>query len=252
MKNIFVEGHRGYCAAYPENTLVSYEAALDLGVDGFEFDIWLSADKVPVLMHDGNCKRTCGYDRHLRDMTLDEIKQLDAGYALKFGPKYVGRGIRVPTLEELCQLVAAKRPDISLGVEIKEYTEETVDISVEILKKYNLFDRAIFYAFDAQVIKWLKVKYNARTMGYPDFQMRRFEPDSYSYYDEIGLSMTLVKSEIFPLFAAKKLPMHHYCCDNEADVALAIERGAELITANDPVPLMKYLGREIGAVKEVL
>ena len=252
MKNIFVEGHRGYCAAYPENTLVSYEAAMDLGVDGFEFDIWLSKDKVPVLMHDGNCKRTCGYDRHLRDMTLEEIKQLDAGYALKFGPKFVGRGIRVPTLKEMCELTAAKRPDITLGVEIKEYTEENVDLSVAILKEYGLFDRACFYAFDAQTIKWLKVKYNARTMGYPDFQMRRFEPDSYRYYDEIGLSMTLVKSEIFPLFATKNLPMHHYCADNEDDVALAIARGAELITANDPVPLMKHLGREIGQVKEIL
>ena len=44
-------------------------------MDGYEFDIWLSKDKVPVLMHDGNCKRTCGVDRHLRDMTMDEIKQ---------------------------------------------------------------------------------------------------------------------------------------------------------------------------------
>ena len=48
MKDIFVEGHRGYCAKYPENTLISYEGAIDLGVDGFEFDIWLSKDKVPI------------------------------------------------------------------------------------------------------------------------------------------------------------------------------------------------------------
>ena len=75
-KDIFVEGHRGYCAKYPENTLISYEGAMDLGVDGFEFDIWLTKDKVPVLMHDGNCKRTCGVDKHLRDMTLAEMDAL--------------------------------------------------------------------------------------------------------------------------------------------------------------------------------
>ena len=76
-------------------------------------------------------------------------------------------------------------------------------------------------------------------MGYPDFQMRRFAPDSYSYYDEIGLALNIVKSEVFPIFAAKGIPMHMYCADTEADVKLCIEKGASLITANDPVPLMK-------------
>ena len=47
MKNILIEGHRGYCSKYPENTLISFEAAMELGVDTFEFDVWLTADKVP-------------------------------------------------------------------------------------------------------------------------------------------------------------------------------------------------------------
>ena len=99
MKQILIEGHRGYCAKYPENTLISYEAAIDMGVDCFEFDIWLSKDKVPVLMHDGSAKRTCGVDKHLRDMTLAEIKVLEAAYTQKFGDEFVGKGIQVPTLQ---------------------------------------------------------------------------------------------------------------------------------------------------------
>lgn len=243
MKQVFVEGHRGYRAKYPENTLISYEAAIDLGVDGFEFDIWLSADKVPVLMHDGNCARTCGVARRLRDMTLEEIKTLDAGYRQKFGDTYMGKGIQVPTLRELCELVHRKRPDMSLGVEIKEYTEECVDISVAILKEYDLFDRAIFYAFDDPTIRYIKTKYNARTMGYPDFLMKRREDGIYDYYDEIGLSIDIVKSEIFPIYEQKGLPMHMYCANTEEDVNLCIQKGASLITADDPVPLMKVLGR---------
>jgi glycerophosphoryl diester phosphodiesterase len=250
MKQIFVEGHRGYCAKFPENTMISYEAAIDLGVDGFEFDIWLSADKVPVLMHDKSCYRTCGVDKTPGEMTIQEIKTLDAGYAAKFGDKYVGKGIQIPTLEELCQLVHRRKPDMCLGVEIKEYTEECVDLSVALLKKYGLFDNAFFYAFDAKIIKYLKTAYNARTMGYPDFKMANFEPDSYSYYDEIGLEMKIVKSEIYPFYEAKKFPIHMYCADNEADVRACLARNCSLITANDPVPLMTILGREIGKVKE--
>ena len=85
MKNIIVEGHRGFCAHYPENTLISFDAAIELGVDAVEFDVWLTSDKVPVLMHDESAYRTCGVDVNLRDLTLEEVKKLDAGYAKKFG-----------------------------------------------------------------------------------------------------------------------------------------------------------------------
>ena len=240
---IIVEGHRGYCARYPENTLVSYHAALELGVDAVEFDVWLTADKVPVLMHDGNCRRTCGVNRHLRDMTLAEVRELDAGYAEKFGDTYLGQGIGVPTLEEALELFARERPTVKLGVEIKEYTEETVDLTVALLKKYGFFDTCWFYAFNARTIKYIKTQYNGRTMGYPDVQMKENFAGLYEYYDEIGLSMAFVHSELCPFYISKGMPVHMYCADNISDVELCIELGADLITANDPIPLMKRLGR---------
>ncbi len=241
MKNIVTEGHRGFCARYPENTLPSFEAALDLGVDAVEFDVWLTADKIPMIMHDGNALRTCGVDKHLRDMTYAEAKKLDAGYEKKFGDKYINQGITVPTLEEVLKLCTTKRPDIMLGVEIKEYTEENVDLTVALLKKYNIFERCYFYAFNGRIIRYIKEKYNGRTMGYPDFQMKEF--DGYDHYVEIGLSMNIVKSEILPIYIAKDMPIHMFCADTAEDVELCIQKGADLITANDPVPLLKCLGR---------
>ena len=81
-KDIVVEGHRGYCAVFPENTMISYEAAMDLGVDAVEFDIRLTKDKVPVLMHDGNAKRTCGVDVNIDELTLEEVKaKLNPAYS---------------------------------------------------------------------------------------------------------------------------------------------------------------------------
>ena len=243
MKKIFVEGHRGYCAKYPENTLISFEAALDLGVDAVEFDIWLTKDKVPVIMHDANTARTCDVCGTPREMTLEELKKLEPCYRQKFGEQYAGKGLTIPTLEEILQLFASKRPDIKLGVEIKEFTEETVDLTVELLKKYGFFDDCWFYAFNGRIIKYIKTKYNGRTMGYPDFQMGEFEADTYSYYDEMGLSMRVLRSEVVDVYLGKGMPVHAYCADNEADVKFCIEKGADLITANDPVPLMKVLGR---------
>lgn len=243
MKKILVEGHRGYAAKYPENTLISFEAAMDLGVDAIEFDVWLSAEKVPVIIHDGNCKRTCGIDSHVNNMNIAQIKTLTAHYPEKFGNQYACMNVTIPTLEELLILRNAKCPDLLLGVEIKEYTEECVDRTVALLKKYGVFNMCFFYAFDANIIKYLYTKYNARTMGYPDFQMRNYQPDSYSYYKELGLDIKYVRSEIFPIYKAKNIPIHMYCADNEEAVKLCIKMGADLITANDPIPLLTVLGR---------
>lgn len=243
MQRIITEGHRGYCAKYPENTLVSFQAALDFGVDAFEFDVWLSRDKVPVLMHDATAYRTCGVDKRMKDMTLRDIRALDAGS--RFDLKFAGE--KVPTLEEVLALVSAPAPpDFMLGVEIKDYTEECADITVAMLNAHGITDRCFFYCFSAPIVRYLKQRHGVRTMGYPDFQMRDFFDGAYEYYDDIGIAMNVLKSEAFPLYAAKGLPMHMYCADNEADVRLSIEKGAAYITANDPTALHQVLGRPIG------
>lgn len=238
MKKIYTEGHRGMCAFYPENTLLSFEKAMEAGLDAIEFDVWLSADKIPVLMHDGNAFRTAGVNRDLRDMTLAEIKKLDPCSPQKFGAKFKGM-VEVPTLEELLILREKLRPDLMLGVEIKEYTEENVDLTVALLKKYgvDLTRDCWFYAFNGRIIRYLKEKYGARTMGYPDFYMKEF--DGYDAYDEIGLDIRLVRSEICDFYMQKGLPVHMFCADTEDDVNYCIAKGASLITANDPYALLK-------------
>ena len=62
--------HRGYPAYYPENTLVGLEAALKAGADFLEFDVQLSADRVPLLLHDENLKRTTGFNGLVTDTPL--------------------------------------------------------------------------------------------------------------------------------------------------------------------------------------
>lgn len=238
MNRIYIEGHRGACGLYPENTLLSFQKAIEMGVDAIEFDVWLTSDKVPVLMHDGNAFRTCGVDRNLRDMTITEIKKLCPCHSKAFGNRFSGQ-VEVPTLYELLELCKQIRPDLKLGVEIKEYTEETVDITVKALKEYGVFANCWFYAFNGRIIRYIKEQYNGRTMGYPDFQMKEF--DGYDAYDEIGLSLAIANSEAGGIYMSKGLPMHMYCADTIEDVQLCIDKGASLITANDPTALLSVL-----------
>lgn len=238
VNNIYIEGHRGVCGLYPENTLLSFQKAIEMGVDAIEFDVWLTSDKVPVLMHDGNVYRTCGVDRDLWNMTIAEVKGLCPCCSKVFGDRFLGQ-VEVPTLYELLELHKRICPDLKLGVEIKDYTEETVDITVAALKEYSVFENCWFYAFNGRILRYIKERYNGRTMGYPDFQMREF--DGYDAYDEIGLSMSIVRSEISDIYISKGLPVHMFCADNKEDVQFCIEKGASLITANNPTALLSVL-----------
>ena len=225
--------HRGlWDRSIPENSLAAFSQAVARGY-GIELDVRLSRDRRVMVFHDEDLLRMCGVSGKVSDYTYTELRRL----------RLLGTDQTIPTLEEVLALAKAKRPDIKLGVEIKEFTEENVDLTVALLKKYGFFDNCWFYAFNARIIKYIKTRYNGRTMGYPDFQMQEFEADSYSYYDEMGLSMRVLRSEVADVYLGKGLPVHMYCADTKEDVEFCISKGADLITANDVEPLFEILGR---------
>ena len=71
-------GHRGAVGIMPENTLAAYTFALAQGVDGIEFDVHLSRDGVPVVIHDAALRRTIGIDGFVHGMAFGELRNLDA------------------------------------------------------------------------------------------------------------------------------------------------------------------------------
>jgi glycerophosphoryl diester phosphodiesterase len=96
--------HRGYSARYPENTLPAFAAALDLGLDYLELDVHLSRDEAVVVHHDAHLSRTCGVNRSIHRLGLEEIKGYDPGWGFvdeEGGRPFYKRNIRIPTLEEL-------------------------------------------------------------------------------------------------------------------------------------------------------
>ncbi|MBQ8815474.1 MAG: hypothetical protein IJZ85_13375 [Lachnospiraceae bacterium] len=244
MKKIEVEGHRGFCAIYPENTLLSFEKAMKIGVDRIEFDIWLSKDKVPVIMHDKNPLRTCGVEGDLREMTLEEIKQLNPCYADRFADLFDGQ-VEVPTLRELLELKKKLRPDMKLGVEIKDFREETVDRVMELLNEYGVFEQCRFYAFNGKVLRYIKEKYQGTTLGYFDFQMLEF--DGYDCYDRIGLWREIAACEdrflnrMCEYYESLGLIPQVFGVGTEEHVRYCIRKGTDTITVNDPRVAMRVI-----------
>jgi glycerophosphoryl diester phosphodiesterase len=107
-----VVAHRGFSYRAPENTLAAYRLAIDAGADLAECDVYLSADRVPVLLHDKDLERTAGVKVEVASLPLAELKRLDAG-SWK-APEFAGEPI--PTLEEALKLVSGH---LRLVIEIK-------------------------------------------------------------------------------------------------------------------------------------
>jgi glycerophosphoryl diester phosphodiesterase len=107
--------HRGDSANRPENTLVSFKSALDLGADLLELDVQLSKDGQLVVIHDGSVDRTTDGRGRVADLTLAEIRKLSAGYPKRFGDRFAAE--KVPTLAEVLNL---GRGRARLMIEIKK------------------------------------------------------------------------------------------------------------------------------------
>jgi len=125
-------GHRGAAAHAPENTLAGFAKAKSLGVAWVEFDVMLTQDGVPVLLHDESLRRTAGVDRLLAATTLAELDGVDAGRL--FGSHWTGEPI--PTLEA----AIARLGELGLGanVEIKPSSgqaRQTAAAAVETLRR---------------------------------------------------------------------------------------------------------------------
>jgi len=136
--------HRGAGMLAPENTLAAFRKALELGVDGIELDVMLCKSGEAVVIHDFTVDRTTDGHGQVKDLTLEELKRLDAGSW--FDPRFAGE--RIPTLEEVFDLVGTKA---IINVELKSTSimgdglEKGV---VELIRRKGLFDNVIVSSFN--------------------------------------------------------------------------------------------------------
>ena len=141
--NPILIAHRGLLRHAPENTLPAFAACLELGI-GFELDIRTTKDGHLVVFHDDNVQRTTdGRARSVRQMTLAQLKGLDAGSW--FDAAFTG--VRIPTLEEVLSLVSErKRARTVIALNVKHLTREGESKLIALVKKYELLNES--FAFD--------------------------------------------------------------------------------------------------------
>ena len=141
--------HRGYAAHYPENTILSFQKAIEAGCLFLECDVQLSVDHVPVIIHDDTIDRTSGKSGSVMEMTAEELSRVNVGEPSRFGNEFTITPL--PKLAEIIPLLHSY-PDVKIFVELKEESLHHfgIDLMVgkvlEVLKPVK--NRCLIISFD--------------------------------------------------------------------------------------------------------
>ena len=259
-ENIYVAAHRGWSAEYPENTMLAFRKAAELGVDQIEIDVRMTKDGELVIIHDPTVDRTTDGTGNVCDLTLEEIKKLDAG--VKKDARFAGE--RIPTFTEFMDYI--KDFDMmTLDIELKLYPEDFGDTAYEVcdrvfamLVEYGFKDRCVINSFSSMLNEYVHKKNEGwkQHVYYPIEFLRSYDkcedPYSYAYcccmfgapkgeFTGTAESYTAMKAKGVQPWAGASIK-------DQAGVDEAIAKKAELITCNNPDVVLECL-RKRGAHK---
>ena len=137
--------HRGFSGVYPENTMLAFRKAIEIGADGIELDVHLSKDGQVMIIHDEALKRTTGLDGVVSDYTRAELEKISAGKTKNdefgFTP--------IPSLEEYLAFMAEHK-DKFTNIELKTapvYYPEIEEKTLELVRKFDLEKNIIDSSF---------------------------------------------------------------------------------------------------------
>jgi glycerophosphoryl diester phosphodiesterase len=144
-------GHRGGAAGYPENTLASFKKAVEIGADGVEFDVQLTADGEVVVIHDELIDRTMNGIGLVKDYKLSELRQLNAGEF--YSPEF--KEEKIPTLAEVLEVV--KNLEV-INIELKNYLPypELEEKVLKLVEQFEIREKVIISSFNHYSLQKIK------------------------------------------------------------------------------------------------
>lgn len=225
MREPLIIGHRGASAVAPENTITAFRSAILASADGIEFDVRLSSDGIPVVIHDDTLSRTHRVRRRVADLTGQELDELG-----------------VPSLRDLFELMAPN--DLILYLEVKGSSAELAERCCELVREFSFADRVIVESFDLKVIDKIRTLKTAAL----------FEPRIYTDQRlieralEVGASVLalhyrLAKPALVEKAKLAGLRVVVWTVDDPAWIARARALGVEALITNDPAMMIEASDR---------
>ncbi len=239
---ISIQAHRGFSKKFPQNTLLSFQKAIEAKADYIELDVHSTIEGELVIIHDQSTKRVSKLDINVHESKLSEIKKID-----------VGAGEKIPTLQEVIDLCKGK---IGLNIEIKQigiYKQIN-----ELIMKNGITEDVMISSFiheEIALVKKLNPKLYCATLE-PRFSgIFHFISSilNLSKYIENAIKINADAIHPFAKNLNKKfcseahkqgLMVNTWVSDKEKEWAQLIEKGVDSIITNDPEKLYKFLSKK--------
>lgn len=226
-------GHRGAMGYRPENTMSSFLKAIKMGAHGIEFDVHLTRDNIPVVIHDERVDRTTDMIGEVKDYTLGQIKKLDAGSW--FSRDFFSE--RIPSLKEVLSLEVPDNFIFNIELKAGSYYYPGIEqITLDQIYDCHLENNVIISSFDHGAL--LEVKRLSPTIKTGAlFCARLYEPWAYlkslkcDYYHP---DYRTIDKEIIKNANSHNLPINTYTVNNESIMTDLVQADVNMIITNYP------------------
>lgn len=150
--NVEVASHKGDGFHSPENSIAAVESAINKGIEVVEIDVTLTKDDKLILSHDQNLNRISGIEADIKDLTYDELKEIDIGRS--FDEAYAGETI--PTLEEILAITSEANTGIIIDVKADDKEEVYAQEIARLVEKYDQEELAYVQSFNYTFLKKMR------------------------------------------------------------------------------------------------
>jgi len=231
MKNTIVVAHRGFSSEFPENTILSFQKAIEVKADGIELDLRETKDGEIIVMHDEKLDRTTDGTGFVELFTYEEIRKLDAG-------KWKGnfKNVKVPSLKEVFEKIGNK---ITYFIEIKKAKVSEV---IKIINDYKMKENVIICSFHIDYL--LETKKLSPEI--PVALITSSFPENLSYLIKNGINMvnilhTEMDNKRFIQLTKRGILTHVWTVDKKEEMKKYLNMGIPVITTNCPDILLSIL-----------
>lgn len=222
--------HRGFNTIAPENSLAAFGAAVALGADEIEFDLWFTKDGEVVSCHDETLDRVSDGKGKVYDYTLEELKKLDFGY--KSGEEF--KGTKIATFEEILKKFSCHcvmNIHLKTEGEKKEYLEKVV----RLIKKYDCEKYVYFMSGEDNVLERLQKEYPeiTRCCGGGEKPLEIVERAIKYNCKKLQLVKGYFNKEMIDKAHKNGIICNVFWSDDEKEATKFLEMGIDVILTND-------------------
>ena len=252
---MLIIGHRGASAVAPENTMAAFREALAVGADGIEFDVRLTRDGVPVVIHDSTLRRTGGLPHRVTDLMWEEVSRVDVGswFAQKKGlSPGTFANETVPSLAELFTLFQANNSTLYLEMKCDSPSEQRplADACVRAIDEHSLKERVIVECFQLPALRILReIDRDIKTVALfePSFTNPTVLSDQRIINQAIdvgaaalALHHRLARASLVQKAKAEGLHVAVWTVDDPAWIERAQALGIDALITNNPAAMLSH------------